>query len=62
LVTAARWAALLSGRVYVTPDDVLRMRNPVLCHRLQLAPEVELDGQTAADVMDRVASTVAVPR
>jgi MoxR-like ATPase len=62
LVTAARWAALLSGRMFVTPDDVLRMRNPVLCHRLQLAPEVELDGQTAADVMDRVASTVAVPR
>jgi MoxR-like ATPase len=62
LVTAARWAALLSGRTFVTPDDVLRMRNPVLCHRLQLAPEVELDGQTAAEVMDRVASTVAVPR
>jgi MoxR-like ATPase len=62
LVGAARWAALLSGRMFVTPDDVLRMRNPVLCHRLQLAPEVELDGQTAAEVMERVASTVAVPR
>ena len=62
LVSAARWSALLSGRMFVTPDDVLRMRNPVLCHRLQLAPELELDGQTAADVMDRVASTVAVPR
>jgi MoxR-like ATPase len=62
LVTAARWAALLAGRAFVTPDDVRRMRNPVLCHRLQLAPEVELDGHTSADVMDRVASTVAVPR
>jgi MoxR-like ATPase len=62
LVTAARWAALLAGRSFVTPDDVLRMRNPVLCHRLQLAPEVELDGQTSAEVMERVASTVPVPR
>jgi len=62
LVTAARWAALLEGRTFVTPDDVRRMRNAVLCHRLQLAPEVELDGHTPADVMERVASTVAVPR
>jgi MoxR-like ATPase len=62
LVSAARWAALLSGRTFVTPDDVRRMRNSVLCHRLQLAPEVELDGHTPADIMDRVASTVAVPR
>jgi MoxR-like ATPase len=62
LVSAARWAALLSGRTFVTPDDVRRMRNPVLCHRLQLAPEIELDGHTPADIMDRVASTVAVPR
>jgi MoxR-like ATPase len=62
LVTAARWSALLSGRTFVTPDDVRRMRDPVLCHRLQLAPELELDGQTSADVMARVASTVTVPR
>jgi MoxR-like ATPase len=62
LVTASRWAALLAGRSFVTPDDVRRMRDPVLCHRLQLAPEVELDGRSASDVLERVASTVAVPR
>jgi MoxR-like ATPase len=62
LVTAARWVALLAGRTFVTPDDVRQMQNPVLCHRLVLAPEVELDGLTSYEVMDRVASSVPVPR
>ena len=62
LLLAARWAALFAGRSYVTPDDVRRVLNPVICHRLVLAPEVELDGQSSYDVMDRIASTVDVPR
>jgi MoxR-like ATPase len=62
LISAARWAALLSGRDFVTPDDVRRMLNPVICHRLVLSPEVELDGQSSAEVMDRIASSVEVPR
>jgi MoxR-like ATPase len=62
LITAARWAALLAGRLYVTPDDVRRMLNPVVCHRLVLAPEVELDGQNSFDVMDRITGGVQVPR
>jgi MoxR-like ATPase len=62
LISAARWAALLAGREFVTPDDVRRMLNPVICHRLVLAPEVELDGQSSSDVMDRIASSVDVPR
>jgi MoxR-like ATPase len=62
LITAARWAALFAGRAFVTPDDVRRMLNPVVCHRLVLAPEVELEGQNSFDVMDRIASTVEVPR
>jgi len=62
LVSAARWSALLAGREFVTPDDVRRMLNPVICHRLVLAPEVELDGQSSSEVMDRIASSIDVPR
>ena len=62
LISAARWAALFAGRDFVTPDDVRRMLNPVICHRLVLSPEVELDGQSSAEVMDRIASAVEVPR
>ena len=62
LLVASRWAALLAGRAFVTPDDVRRMLGPVACHRLVLAPEVELDGQTVEEVMDRIATSVDVPR
>ncbi len=62
LLTAARWAAALAGRSFVTPEDVHRMLHPVICHRMILAPETELDGLSAAEVMDRVATTVEVPR
>jgi MoxR-like ATPase len=62
LVAASRWAALLDGREFVTPDDVRRMLNPVVCHRLLLAPEVELEGQSGLDVMDRIAAAIDVPR
>jgi MoxR-like ATPase len=62
LLVASRWAAALEGRAFVTPDDVRRMLHGVVCHRLVLAPEVELDGVGAREVMDRVAATVQVPR
>jgi MoxR-like ATPase len=62
LLVASRWAALFSGRGFVTPDDVRRMLGPVTCHRLVLAPEVELDGQTTLEVMERIATSVEVPR
>ena len=62
LLVAARWAALLAGRVFVTPDDVRRMLAPVTAHRLVLAPEVELDGQSALEVVERIATGVQVPR
>jgi MoxR-like ATPase len=62
LLVASRWGALLDGRPFVTPDDVQRMLHKVVCHRLILAPEVELDGLRAAEVIDRVAAGVQVPR
>jgi MoxR-like ATPase len=62
LLVASRWAALFAGRAFVTPDDVRRMLGPVSCHRLTLAPEVELDGQSASEVMERIAAAVEVPR
>jgi MoxR-like ATPase len=62
LMVAARWTAALDGRSFVTPDDVVRVLHPVICHRLVLSPEVELDGLTADRVIDRVAATVQVPR
>lgn len=62
LLAAARASALLGGRDYVTPDDVVRMARPVLAHRLVLSPEAELDRFTAADAVAAALAAVPVPR
>jgi MoxR-like ATPase len=61
LATSRAWA-WLSGRDYVTPDDVKALARPTLRHRLQLRPEAELEGSTADGVLDSVLATVPVPR
>ena len=61
LATSRAWA-WLSGRDYVTPDDVKTLARPTLRHRIQLRPEAELAGTTPDGVLDSVLSSVPVPR
>jgi MoxR-like ATPase len=61
LATAKAWA-WLSGRDYVTPDDVKALARPTLRHRVQLRPEAELEGTTADGVLEGVLAAVPVPR
>ena len=61
LKTARAWA-WLSGRDYVTPDDVKALARPTLRHRLSLRPEAELEGVSPDSVLDTVLATVPVPR
>jgi MoxR-like ATPase len=61
LATARSWA-WLSGRGYVTPDDVKAMARPTLRHRIQLRPEAELEGAHPDGVLDGILATVPVPR
>jgi MoxR-like ATPase len=62
LLVAARWSAALAGRLFVTPDDVQARLPQVVAHRLQLAPDAELDGYDAAQVLAQVVARVEVPR
>ncbi len=62
LLAASRAWAWLSGRDYVTPDDIKALGRPALRHRLRLRPEAELDGATADGIIDGVLATVPVPR
>jgi MoxR-like ATPase len=62
VLTAARAWAWLSGRTYVTPDDVKALARPALRHRVQLRPEAELEGVTADGVLEGILGSVAVPR
>ncbi|MDT3399255.1 MoxR family ATPase [Streptomyces sp. B1866] len=62
LLSTSRAWAWLTGRDYVTPDDVKALALPTLRHRLQLRPEAEMEGITADSVVNAVLSHVPVPR
>jgi MoxR-like ATPase len=61
LATSKAWA-WLSGRDYVTPDDVKALARPTLRHRVSVRPEAELEGVNADGVLDGVLAAVPVPR
>ena len=62
LLVAAKAAAALAGRAFVTPDDVAGLAGPVLRHRLVLRPEAELERYDAADAVRTALESVRVPR
>jgi MoxR-like ATPase len=62
LLHASKAWAWLSGKDFVTPDEVKAVAKPTLRHRLQLRAEVELEGGTADGVLDSVLAAVPVPR
>lgn len=59
---AAQSWAYLSGRDYVTPDDVKMVTRPSLRHRIQLSPHVELEGTTVDQIMEELVGSIPVPR
>ena len=61
LLRATKAWTWLTGRPFVTPDEVKALAKPVLRHRLILRPEVELDGVTADRVLDGVLAQVPTP-
>ena len=62
LLHAAKAWAWLAGKQFVTPDEVKAVAKPTLRHRIELRPEVELEGVTADGVLDGVLASVPVPR
>jgi MoxR-like ATPase len=61
LVASKAWA-YLSGREYLTPDDVKSLVKPTWRHRVILRPEVELEGASSDRVLDALVQRVPVPR
>jgi len=62
LLVAAKAAALLEGRDFVTPDDVAGLAPAVLRHRLVLRPEAELERYDADAAVRTALESVPVPR
>ena len=61
LFRAARAAAVLEGRDFVIPDDVKGVTPAVLRHRINLAPELEVEGRSPDDVLGALLARVRVP-
>ena len=62
LLRAAKAEAAISGRDFVTPDDVKSLATPTLRHRLVLKAEAEIEGLDADAVCRRVLARLDVPR
>ncbi|MBP3044590.1 MoxR family ATPase [Arthrobacter jiangjiafuii] len=62
LLNTSRAWAWLSGRTFVTPDDVKALTLPALRHRVSLRPEAQMDGVSVDDVLGSILATVPVPR
>ncbi len=61
LLKAARAVALLDGRDYVIPDDVKGLAPAVLRHRVNVAPELELEGVTPDAALKAILDKTEVP-
>ena len=62
LVSGARVLAAFAGRSYVVPDDVTDLVLPALRHRVILAPEAEVSGETTDGALAALLKTIEVPR
>jgi MoxR-like ATPase len=62
LLNTSRAWAWLSGRNFVTPDDVKALSLPCLRHRVELRPEAQMDGVHIDDVLGSILASVPVPR
>lgn len=62
ILKAARAYAWLSGRTFVTPDDIKALALPTLRHRVALRPEAEMDGVAVDGILHSILATVPVPR
>ncbi|MEM7337597.1 MAG: MoxR family ATPase [Actinomycetota bacterium] len=61
LVKAARASAALHGRRFATPDDVKRLAEPVLAHRLVLRTDAWVRGVREVDVVRECLASVPTP-
>src|ERR1700761_1969917 len=61
LTIAAKAAAFLAGRGYVTPQDVKNLAIDVLRHRVSISYEAEAENLTSDLVVQRIIDTIPVP-
>lgn len=62
ILKASKSLALISGRSFVTPDDIKRATFPVLNHRLILSYDREIEGVEIKEIVESILRKVEVPR
>jgi len=60
LVRGGKALAAIKNRSYVIPDDIKQIAPAVLCHRILLSRESEVEGLTPRQVLDEILSKVEV--
>ena len=61
LSAMTRAHALMEGRAYATPDDVLAVAPYTLSHRITLSGDARFAGKTATSVLDDILKSVPMP-
>ncbi|MBW8358419.1 MAG: MoxR family ATPase [Weeksellaceae bacterium] len=62
LLTAAKSFAAIRGRDFVTPEDIKEASYAVLRHRVMVAPEREMEGLTADEIVRQILDAIEIPR
>jgi MoxR-like ATPase len=62
IMQASRAYALLQGRDFVSPDDIKQVAPAVLCHRIILTAEAEMEELTPQRVVLQLIEKVEVPK
>jgi MoxR-like ATPase len=61
LLLASQAEAFMKKRGYVIPEDVLKMAQPVLAHRLVLSAEAKIENKTSDMIISRIKQSVEIP-
>jgi MoxR-like ATPase len=61
LFRASQAMAAIRGRNFVQPDDVKKVMEPVMSHRLILRPESRLRKMTTDQILQEILAEIAVP-
>lgn len=62
VMNCAKAIAVMNGRDFVTPDDVVFVLPHILRHRIMLTPEREMEGITPDDIIAEILKAAEVPR
>ncbi|TWO32576.1 MoxR family ATPase [Seonamhaeicola sediminis] len=62
ILKASKAFAAMTGRDFVTPEDIKRAAVPVLHHRVIVTPEREMEGVTSKQIIKQIIETVEIPR